>query len=500
MASIKEITQMCREGEQDAAYALARQELDATPDDIWTQRKMGWVQYYRIKDAAEASRLEDVLDGLSQLSQLDLLRPSDDQVLYDNVLWKLALMARNTQPDEASRLFAVLRGLHFAPSRAYSFLLKSHLHLSGWGGMLDFLDWWGLDHLQAEDFLPYQTPEGKRLMSLAEQAYIAYAKALLLSRDGARCEHFLPRLRQLHADHPEMAYPGYFCGKLMVMTGAGQEAVLDVLVPFVREKSRDFWAWQLLSESYREDAPVQLACLLRAVHCGAQESFLGKVRMQIASLYVAQGEMGRARYHLERVAACYQQQGWHLPYEVREMLGFVCAGGTVPDASPGSDFMEVTSAILARGCQECVAVVTHVDEQARRVAIVYGQERRTTLRKKDIGGKEGVRVGTFLRLLVSGEDAVRVVQASVMEASVPALPYVKRVKGIVRRVPEKPFAFVRAKGVNCFLHPALVTQHQLAEGERVSVLAVLDRDRKTGKWGWAGLVLLERGQGAGQQG
>lgn len=243
----------------------------------------------------------------------------------------------------------------------------------------------------------------------------------------------------------------------------------------------------------------QLACLLRAVHCGAQESFLGKVRMRIASLYVAQGEPGRARCHLDRVAACYQRQGWHLPLEVREMLGFVCAGGTPPDACPGSDFMEVTNGILARGCQECVAVVTHVDEQARRVAIVYGQERRTALRKKDISGR-GVKVGTFLRVLVSGEDPVRVVQASVMDAPVPGLPYVKRVKGIVRRVPEKSFAFVRAKGVNCFLHPALVAQNQLAEGERVSVLAAFDLDRKTGKWGWAGLVLLGREQDTGQQG
>ena len=66
-------------------------------------------------------------------------------------------------------------------------------------------------------------------------------------------------------------------------------------------------------------------------------------------------------------------------------------------------------------------------------------------------------------------------------------------------VPEKPFAFVRAKGVNCFLRPELVMQNQLAEGEHVSVLAVLDRDRKTGKWGWTGLVLLERGQGAGSE-
>ena len=499
MAGIREITQMCRDGEWDAAHAQVRQELDAAPGDIWTQRKMGWVQYYRIKDAAEANRLEDVLDGLSQLSRLDQLRPSDDQMLYDSVLWKLALMARNLQQDDGTRLLAVLKGFHFSPSRAYSFLLKSHLHLSGWSGMLDFLDWWGLDHLQAEDFLPYQALGGKGLMSLAERAHIAYAKALLQSRDRARCGHFLPRLQQLHADHPEMAYPGYFCGKLMVMTGADREAVLDVLVPFVREKSRDFWAWQLLSESYREDAQVQLACLLRAVHCGAQESFLGKVRMRIASLYVAQGEPGRARCHLERVAACYQRQGWHLPLEVREMLGFVCAGGTPPDASPGSDFMEVTNGILARGCQECVAVVTHVDEQARRVAIVYGQERRTALRKKDISGK-GVKVGTFLRVLVSGEDPVRVVQASVMDAPVPGLPYVKRVKGIVRRVPEKSFAFVRAKGVNCFLHPALVAQNQLAEGERVSVLAALDLDRKTGKWGWAGLVLLGCEQDTGQQG
>ena len=476
---------MCRDGRVSEARSLVGDELAASPDDLWVQRKMGWVLYYELRDVAERHSTDEVMGCVSQLQALALLQPAEETLLYDNVLWKLASYARAMQADEASPLFAMLEKFDFAPSKAYSCLLKSHLHLTEWAGMADFIDWWNLDRLLPEDYAPYALPDGKKIMSLAEQAHIVYAKVLLRTRDRERCDRFLPRMRRLHAEHPEMTYPGYFCGKLMAMMGMGQEEVLDALVPFVREKKADFWAWQLLAECFHGDAEMRLACLLRAVHCRARESFLGKVRLALVSLYASRGEYGRARYHLDRVVTCYREQGWHVTYAVQDMLREPWYPSARPDGSDGMDFMPATDRLLLRGCQAGTSLVTYLDTKARRVAVVTGLQKRTMLRLSDIQGNP--RVGDFLAVWEAPgkEGDMRVIHAECQEdADISQLPYVRRITGVVRRIPDKPFAFVKAQGLNCFIRPELVTAHNLSGGERVTLLAVYDYNKKKEQWAW----------------
>ena len=45
--------------------------------------------------------------------------------------------------------------------------------------MVEFFEWWNIDNLMPEDYQPFKMYNGKKIMSLAEQAYIAYSKALL---------------------------------------------------------------------------------------------------------------------------------------------------------------------------------------------------------------------------------------------------------------------------------------------------------------------------------
>ena len=46
MANIKDITTMCKAGQVQEAYELAKTDLAARPADIWAQRAVGWVLYY----------------------------------------------------------------------------------------------------------------------------------------------------------------------------------------------------------------------------------------------------------------------------------------------------------------------------------------------------------------------------------------------------------------------------------------------------------------------
>ena len=140
--------------------------------------------------------------------------------------------------------------------------------------MADFFDWWNLDNLTPEDYTPYINQKGQKIMTLAERAFIANSKALLRLNDLGRIEEFLPKLDNLINTHQEMMYPGYFYGKLLLALGSNSDEALKVIIPFARKKITEFWVWQLLSDVFTNDEDKQLACLLRAVHCRTQETWL----------------------------------------------------------------------------------------------------------------------------------------------------------------------------------------------------------------------------------
>ena len=86
-----------------------------------------------------------------------------------------------------------------------SFLYKAfHKTHQTWSRYIEFADWWGFDNFRSEDYLKEEYKE-KKIMSIAEQAYITYAKKLLEGElidprsqerkiDKSKIQEFLPKL------------------------------------------------------------------------------------------------------------------------------------------------------------------------------------------------------------------------------------------------------------------------------------------------------------------
>ena len=110
------------------------------------------------------------------------------------------------------------------PSEAYSFIYKAfHKGYQNWSNYLTFADWWNFDNLRSEDYLKEEFKD-KKMMSIAEQAYIAYSKKLLEGEaldpfgqqraiDKEKIQSFLPKLDALIDKHPNYQYPPYFKAK-----------------------------------------------------------------------------------------------------------------------------------------------------------------------------------------------------------------------------------------------------------------------------------------------
>lgn len=492
MATVKDITTMCKSGQISEAYEQAKSDLSSNPSGVWEQREVGWALYYIIKSDVDQKDYDSLLAHLDELNSLDQLTVANDSLIYDNVIFKIGEFVKNciglTDVDSSVKLSAIfsrLKNNSFNPSKGYSFLLQGFLKFENWNELADFFDWWKFDNLTQEDYKPFVMQNGRQIMALAERAYIAYSKALLRLNDTARIEEFLPRMDALMEFHPEMTYPGYFYGKLLMALGSDKDEALKVLVPFARRKATEFWVWQLISDVYSSEPEMQRACLLRSVNCRTQETFLGKVRIKLANLYIKLGQYDKARFHIDAVTRCYASNGWRLPNEIDLWMRQQWINSATPDGTDNLDYMSMTNQVLCDGTEEAVAIVTYVDPNSHRASLIYGN-------KKRMGQKLRFRVnpGDVLKInYINDSDG----KAKVLNASKITLPanldYAMFAEGVVDKRDDKQFAFVKVGQNRCFMSPAIVQKYNVRNGESIKTLVVNDYDKKKETWNWVCLTV-----------
>ncbi len=492
MATVKEITNMCKAGQTVAAYELAKADWQANPQDAWVQRAMGWALYYLMKEDAEKKDGNSLLDHLAQMAQLNLL--AEDNMIKEKVLWKVdeyVKSLRNDECQELSRIFEQLKMFHFFPSIPYSYLMHLTLKFKGWDKLGSFIEWWGMEHLLPDDYQQRENLDGKKTMALAERVYIAYSKELIREGDKEKIAAFIPQLEKLMEQHPDMLYPGYFCGKLMIALGTDAEEALKKITPFAKKKSGEFWVWQLLGELFaNEDSERHLACLLRAVHCKTKDSFLGRVRMRLIALLLRNNDYARAKYHIDKIVRTYLGQGWRLPYEVQCWTRERWLQTTTADSSDPLDYTTITNNLLFQDAKTAIAVITYVDLENKQAAFIYGQKKRAMLRYHKWAVK--VKHGLIVKIRYA-EDNDRIAQVFTVEYGKPSdidgLSYAKRVKGTIAKKDVQPFGFLKDGNIRAFVAPRLLQQCPCADGEQMEAVVVLDYNKKKDAWNWNAITI-----------
>ena len=491
MSTIKEITSLCKSGHLKEGYELAKSNYVEDSQNVWAQRGLAWALYYLLKE--EHKKKDDFLIHLEEFGKLDLLSEENDSMIFNNLIWKVAMFVDDLGGDveKMNRIYQLIKQFSFKASDGYSFLLRSSLVFEDWSQLPVFIEWWNLDNLLAEDYNRYETEKGKKIMSLAERAYLAYSKAILNLDDKEKITLFLPKLQNLMDKHPEMVFLGYYCGKMMIALNANKQETIQHVMPFVRKKKTETWVWQMLSEIY-DDIDIQMACLLRASHCQASETFKGRVRTTLASLYKAKNDLPRAKSQLLKVVKCYQEQDWNLPKEAWEMLSEPWVKTTSTDESDPIDYVSITDNILIEGLLEAIAVVTCVDNSKSRMALVYGYKKRDLVRLPEKRGD--IRTGIVMKIWYSEneEGRIRIIRTDIVDSITDEMQlYCKKMSGIVRKNIGKAYAFLHTNVSNVFVSPEVVKKYNVHDNELLDILAVYDYNKKKDEWNWTCLSIYK---------
>lgn len=325
------VTVLRKEGKLEEALQLARQNLNANPQDLESKLTLGWVYYDFLKKFAIEGDFNSFMEYFKNISTLGL--PEVPNLLFDSLAWPIrslieALMLRKQWNFiQANQLFSVLKTFSFTrPSETFSLLIRTlNQGFQNYNTYIEVLDWCTLDNFEAQDYIePFYNE--RKSMALVEQIHINYAKSLLqtdaLLEKGKRREklqEFQERLSQLMLRYPNYVYPAYYRSKILLELGDREQA-LEVFLPFARLKSKNYWVWQMLADLYHDNEPYAFSCYCKALSLPSKDEFLIKVRQEFCSLLIENKMYVEARTEISKILEVSKANSMPVPGQVSQWI------------------------------------------------------------------------------------------------------------------------------------------------------------------------------------
>jgi len=491
----KEIKELRQSGKLEEAYAMAKSELEADLSNIWGKRNLSWVLYAQLDELA--SNLDAFIAKINEVKELDL--PASEEMFFENISIVISKAARvitheaTLDINKIHRLFDSIKELSLKRNSKWFSVLYNAMHkgMKETNRYIEFADWWDFKNFRPEDFQKGKMPNGKEVMAIAEQAYIAYAKHLLPKQtqhgeiifNKEKAEAFLPVLSQILEDYPQLQYPAYFNAKLLLALG-NKDNMLESLLPFAKKKRNDFWVWEILAEAISSDPEKVFACYCKALSCKSPDEMLVSLRQKMARLLIARKLYNEARTEIDLLVSVRKEHSFKIPVEVtnwQDQDWYKTAVQSNSNLGFYKTYVPIAEALLFSDVPEKYIIVEFVNTD-KKILNFIASETKFGFLKYDRFFPD-VKVGDTLKVRFQGgsnEGMHQLYTAIKVNDDIFKKQFVKELQGVVRIPDGKPFGFVD----DVFIHPSLVTKYKLTNGIQFTGKAIKSYNQEKKQWGW----------------
>jgi tetratricopeptide (TPR) repeat protein len=372
-----------------------------------------------------------------------------------------------------------------------------HKGYHNWTNYLAFADWWNFENFRSEDYLKEEI-QGKKLISIVEQAYIAYSKKLLEGEpvdsfgqkrvvDKDKIKEFLPKLDKIIGDHPEYQYPSYFKAKLLLALG-DDENILSSFLPFAKQKRNDFWVWELMAEIFSEDKDIQFACYCKALSLKTPEEFLVKIRKNFARLLVKRQMYNEAKTEIQKVIETIEKNEWNKPNQIvqwSKQEWYKTANEKKDNYDLYIQHVKKAEEILFQDIPEEIIVVEFVNENKKILNFVKNKRKFGFF--KYLGYIKTPQIGDLLKVRFNGEGKdglYKILTAQKADSNVTSNA-IKDFEGTIKIISPQHFGFIE----NIFIDPKIIEENMLNDGQKVKGRAMLSFNKKKNDWGWKAIKI-----------
>lgn len=502
--SFKEIKELRQAGKLDEALLMANQALEIEPENIWNKRAAVWVYYDYLKKTAQPALFEAFKENLIKIKELQL--PEDEKMVFDNCAWQIGSLVFGLQKVEhvdygkINKLFEIIKDFHFTkPSEAYSFIYKAfHKGYKNWPNYIAFADWWDFENLRSEDFLKEEF-NGKKMMSIAEQAFIAYSKKLLEGMpldsfgqqrviDKGKIQSFIPKLDTLIEKHPDYQYPPYFKAKLLLASG-NDENILSAFLPFAKQKRNDFWVWELMAEIFSEDKEVQFACYCKALSLKTPEDFLIKLRQTFSEKLIDKRMYNEAKTEIQKVIVTREKHEWKLPNQIVQWTKqewYKSAIAKKDNQELYSSHIKQAEEILFQDLPEELIAVEFVNES--KSILNFVKDKRKFGFFNYSGNLTKPQIGDLLKVRFNGDgqDGFYKILSAKKANSNASSDAIKDFEGTIKVISPQNFGFIE----DVFIEPKIIEEYSLTDGMLIKGSAILSFNKKKKEWGWKAVLIF----------
>ncbi|GGG88460.1 hypothetical protein GCM10011416_00910 [Polaribacter pacificus] len=508
----KEIKELRESGKLEEALAMAQNELETNPENVWGKRNLAWVYYAFLKK--EQGNQNEFITILNKVIELKM--PENENLFFEQFCWAIgghifkiskSELSNSDKFNAVNLIFEIIKTLKLEQSKGHSFLLKSfhnafkELPSDGKFNTDNFVDnsksysavfqWAGFDSFLEEDFEPFEI-NGRKIMSFVEQVIIAYAKVLLKGErlqggglsakiNEEKTELFLKFIDIVIDEHPDFQYSLYYKSKLLLGLERFERAKKS-LIPFVKKKKNDFWVWDLLGEAYTDDVEMQMACLCKALTLNTKESFLVKVHQKLADLLIGKELYKEASVEVLNSITIRKKNDWKINNELIKYthLDWFEKELNIKD---NKKFYEeqalLAEELLYNNHEEIVIVIDFVNTNKKVVNFIKDKNITGFFSYKHL--KMNPKTGDIYkaRLNPIGVDGFYKVltfkNSPNLESDV-----IKKVSGNLNITTNREFGFINDN----FVSPDLIKKYQLKDGDSVICNTILSFNKKKNEWGF----------------
>lgn len=502
-----EIKALRQAGRLDEALAMALEELNANPENIWGKRNISWVYYEYLKKYVQEENFVGFIENLIMINDLNL--PEAEVMIFDTSAYQVGSMVfkiQSVEPIDYSKInqiFDTIKEFHFTkPSESYSFLMKAFQKGSqNWSRFVEFADWWGLENFSDADYNQEEYSD-RQIPALADKVYGAYSKRLIEGEaidafgavrevDKGKIKLFLPQLDNVIDKHPEYRYLPYYKAQMLMELG-DRDNVFEAFLPFAKQKQNDFWVWGLMAEIFKEDKELEFACYCKALSLKTPNDFLIKIRQVFAKLLIERQLYPEAKVEIKNIIAVREQKGWRIPNDIiqwTESSWYLEANELQNNKGLYEMHRKKAEELLYSDIPEHLIVVEFVNHNKKILSFV--KDKKTQGFFHYDGLTNNPKIGDILKVrieAVGNEGFHRALTLeTIKDKAKVAMPSLKEVSGAIVIRQDKNFGFID----DVFIPPNLVDSANLIDGQNISAKAILSFNKAKEEWGWKGVEIID---------
>lgn len=487
--SAQEVKQLRKLGNLSEALQIALTDYEQDRSSEEAIHNLAMVYDAQCEQAAENGDLIEFEHCFGKISELGVLL--NDSVVNDTLCWRFKVLLKNTDfsqvdvNDVCDRLWSMMQYLNVEkPSSAYSMLLRTFFSVAmDWNNFVDFCDWWNFENFTEADYKCSEFDAFKMHISVVELAYVLYAKKMLANDNVAFLRNLIPAYDNLGKSHPDMWYPCYYAGKMMLRIAGNKPNDAKPILEYVRKNYSTIWAWRLLAETIQDDYDTHIACLLRAASIKTSKKELAGVYLMLFNDFKNAQDYAGARKYLDKYiksrhetqtpiawqVKSFKKQSWYEEAADKEMAYDV-------------DYMTLTNKLIFSDLPETDALITYVNTEKSIISVLIGVKKTGFFR---CANTQDFVAGMPLKLrLIEESDEPMLKVASVRVVPSISNDFCRVVKGDVSANPARTAYFLNVGRESFFIPFDLISQNGIEVGDEVSSLIAYDYNKKKEEWGW----------------